>query len=192
VKRSRPLSDEEAALWARVVATVEPMPGRPAPSKNDAVPVPPKMARAAQKAVARPRAAPVEPPRHALPQPPAGHDLSRQGLDSGWDRRLARGTAQPDFTLDLHGCTLDAAHGRLLHGLMQAKAMGARVVLLVTGKPRPADAADRGQKRGAIRAKVVDWLAHSEHAHDIAAIRNAHRRHGGQGALYVILKRRRN
>jgi DNA-nicking Smr family endonuclease len=65
------------------------------------------------------------------------------------------------------------------------------VVLIVTGKPRLTEAADRGQSRGAIRAKIIDWLGASEHASSIAAIRNAHRRHGGQGALYVVLKRPR-
>ena len=74
---------------------------------------------------------------------------------------------------------------------MHAKAMGARVVLLIAGKPRPVDAADRGSKRGAIRAKVLDWLAIGPHGADIAAVRKAHRRHGGEGALYLILKRRR-
>lgn len=78
-----------------------------------------------------------------------------------------------------------------MHGLTQAKAMGARVVVVVTGKARPVDAADRAEQRGAIRAKFVDWLAVSEHASDIVAIRNAHRRHGGSGALYVVLKRPR-
>ena len=76
-------------------------------------------------------------------------------------------------------------------GLAQARAMGARLVLLITGKPRPVDAADRGTRRGAIRAKVLDWLAAGPHASDIAAIRQAHRRHGGDGALYVVLKRKR-
>lgn len=98
---------------------------------------------------------------------------------------------EPDFTLDLHGHTLDQAHQRLDMGLGQAKAMGARLVLLITGRSRPAEAADRGARRGAIRAKVLDWLAAGPHGSDIAAIRNAHRRHGGEGALYLILKRRR-
>ena len=69
--------------------------------------------------------------------------------------------------------------------------MDARLVLLITGKSRPTDAADRGSKRGAIRAKVLDWLAAGPHGSDIAAVRNAHRRHGGEGALYLVLKRRR-
>ena len=69
--------------------------------------------------------------------------------------------------------------------------MGARVVLLITGKPRPVASADRAERRGAIRAKVLDWLAAGEHAADIAAVRTAHRRHGGTGALYLVLRRAR-
>ena len=76
-------------------------------------------------------------------------------------------------------------------GLDQAKAMGARLVLLITGNPRPVDAADRGTRRGAIRAKVLDWLAAGPHGADVAAVRPAHRRHGGAGALYLVLRRRR-
>jgi DNA-nicking Smr family endonuclease len=63
-------------------------------------------------------------------------------------------------------------------------------VLVITGKARPTEAADRGERRGAIRAKVLDWLAAGPHASAIAAIRKAHRRHGGDGALYIVLRRR--
>ncbi|MFM6931311.1 MAG: Smr/MutS family protein [Novosphingobium sp.] len=97
----------------------------------------------------------------------------------------------PDFTLDLHGHSLEAAHRRLDMGLAQAAALGARVVLVITGRPRPVEAADRGNNRGAIRAKVLDWLALGPHASNIAAVRGAHRRHGGAGALYVVLRRPR-
>jgi DNA-nicking Smr family endonuclease len=65
------------------------------------------------------------------------------------------------------------------------------VVLIVTGRSRPVDPADRSTKRGAIRAKILDWLAASEHGASIAAIRKAHRRHGGEGALYIVLRRQR-
>jgi len=64
-------------------------------------------------------------------------------------------------------------------------------VLVITGKPRPVHAADRAERRGAIRAKILDWLAAGQHAGDIAAIRKAHRRHGGEGALYLVLRRQR-
>jgi DNA-nicking Smr family endonuclease len=67
------------------------------------------------------------------------------------------------------------------------------VLLLITGKPP----AGHGRQavgpavRGAIRAAVGDWLAASRHAGDIAAVRNAHPRHGGAGALYIVLRRRK-
>lgn len=102
---------------------------------------------------------------------------------------MAKGVVAPDFTLDLHGHSLDAAWSRLEHGLALAQSQGARVVLVITGRPRPADAADRGRQRGAIRAKLMDWLAAGSHAGRIAAVRGAHPRHGGAGAVYVVLKR---
>ncbi|MEJ5977626.1 Smr/MutS family protein [Novosphingobium sp. PS1R-30] len=133
----------------------------------------------------------------AVPSPRAGEDikarpapatLDRHGLDAGWDRRLARGVVAPDFTLDLHGATLDAAHARLEHGLTLALQQGARVVLLITGRERPSE--DR-RSRGVIRRKFMDWLAIGPHASKIAAIRPAHPRHGGAGAVYIVLKRPR-
>ena len=110
-------------------------------------------------------------------------------LDSHWDRKLKAGEIAPELTLDLHGHGLDAAYNRLMDGMAQARAMGARSVLVIAGKPRPADPADRGNRRGAIRAKILDWLAASEHGGSIAAVRSAHRRHGGEGALYIVLRR---
>jgi DNA-nicking Smr family endonuclease len=135
-----------------------------------------------------PAALPPPPPR-----PPAPRPLDRHGLDSSWDRKLARAAVAPDFTLDLHGHTLDTAHTRLDHGLTQAIGMGVRLVLLVTGRPRPSDDhASRGERRGAIRAKLLDWLAAGPHASRIAAVRPAHPRHGGAGAVYIVLKRPRD
>ena len=100
------------------------------------------------------------------------------------------GRLDPDLTLDLHGHTLDTAYDRVMSALDQARAMSARVVLVVAGRERPVDPADRMERRGAIRAKLLDWLAASRHAGAIAAVRRAHIRHGGEGALYLILKRR--
>ncbi len=65
-------------------------------------------------------------------------------------------------------------------------------MLLITGRQRPAEGnAGRGERRGAIRAKFLDWLTHGAHAGRIAAIRPAHPRHGGAGAVYVVLRRAR-
>ena len=109
-------------------------------------------------------------------------------LDGSWDRRLSRGLASPDVTLDLHGHTLASAHALLDQGLNQALTRGDRLVLLVTGKP-PRPESERPHARGAIRAAVADWLTASRFADRIAAVRNAHPRHGGAGALYIILRR---
>jgi DNA-nicking Smr family endonuclease len=103
---------------------------------------------------------------------------------------MKAGRLEPDLKLDLHGHTLDTAYDRIMSALDQARSMGARVVLVVAGRERPVDPADRMAKRGAIRAKLLDWLAASRHADAITAVRRAHIRHGGEGALYLILKRR--
>jgi DNA-nicking Smr family endonuclease len=106
-------------------------------------------------------------------------------LDGSWDKRLSRGVVPPNASLDLHGHNLDKAWTALDHALERAIGRGDRLLLLVTGKP-PSEA--KG-KRGAIRAAVNDWLHVSRHAGQIAAVRGAHPRHGGAGALYIILRK---
>jgi DNA-nicking Smr family endonuclease len=168
----RRLSPEEAALWRRVVDSVTPMHG-PLPE-------------------AAPASAPADKPlpkASARPKSVARASKLRPGttLDASWDRRLARGLVQPDRSLDLHGHNLATAYDLLDRRLGEAVADGARVLLLITGKPPTKERAGRG----AIRAAVGDWLAASPYAGDIAAVRNAHPRHGGAGALYIVLRRRR-
>lgn len=172
----RRLSPDEQALWDRVIATVRPLSGTAPP------PSPPPAAEAAPVPAARSvptRAAPA-----AKPKPAPG-----KTLDGSWDRRLSRGLVQPDASLDLHGHNLSTAYALLDQRLDDAIAGGARLLLLVTGKP-PAPGG-HGPRRGAIRAAVGDWLAASRHAGSIAAVRGAHPRHGGSGALYIVLRRRR-
>ena len=113
-------------------------------------------------------------------------------LDAGWDKRLARGTVAPDLVIDLHGYTLATAHAHLEAGLSMALAGEARLILLVTGRPPPPGRSRLDNPmRGVIRASIGDWLHHSRHAARIAAVRAAHPRHGGAGALYVVLRRMR-
>ena len=109
-------------------------------------------------------------------------------LDATWDRRLSRGLVSPDYTVDLHGHGLDSAYRLLDDSLGRAAASGARLLLLITGKP---PSGEPPVARGKIRAAVGDWLAASRHAGNIAAVRGAHARHGGSGALYIVLRRRR-
>jgi DNA-nicking Smr family endonuclease len=108
-------------------------------------------------------------------------------LDGGWDRRLRSGAIEPDRVLDLHGLNLGSAWRAIDRALDHAVNRGDRLVLLITGHHRPGDPP---VERGRIRGAVNDWLAASRHASRIAAVRGAHRRHGGGGSLYLILRRR--
>lgn len=174
----RRLSAEEGALWAKVVATVQPLhPAAPAPPA--APPEPAAPATAATRPAPRARPIPPPPPRRAQPG---------TTLDGTWDRRLGKGMVRPDVTLDLHGHGLAGAYGLLDDSLERAVASGARVLLLITGKP---PVGEPPIARGKIRAAVGDWLAASPYARDIAAVRGAHPRHGGAGALYIVLRRAR-
>lgn len=174
----RSLSPEEAALWARVTATIRPLSREPVTA--------PQIAKIAETAwPAKPKGR-VPPPRYAELPPKRTKNLRDATLDGGWDRRLNSGQVQPDRTLDLHGHSLDRAWEAIDRALEQAIASNQRVLLLVTGHERKGEPP---LERGRIRAAVHDWLAVSRHAHRIAAVRGAHRRHGGGGSLYIILRK---
>jgi len=174
---ARPLDFEERALWARVIETVNPLHPRP-PSESLPVETRPPVASA-------PR---VRPPPSTRPVAPTPKPRPGSTLDGSWDRRLGKGLVSPDMSVDLHGHNLAGAYALLDERLERAIASGARLLLLITGKP------PRGEPpvaRGRIRAAVGDWIAASRHAGSIAAVRNAHPRHGGTGALYIVLRRRK-
>lgn len=180
----RPLSPEERALWGRVVGTVRPLHGKalspiskPITERTWSEFVPVKQA--------------VQP--STLPKPTratATRQISNT-LDGSWDKRIAGGVISPDYTIDLHGETLSSAHAHLNRSLAAALRDEARVILLITGRPAKGNPRLPPTSRGVIRASVGDWLAASPHAGKIAAVRNAHPRHGGAGALYLILRRAR-
>lgn len=181
----RRLSADEAELWARVMATVTPI--ARAPIAPRPIPEIDSAPRKAAKPVSVPvrRVPPPTPPRPVAAKPPG------TTLDGGWDRRLSRGSVEPDATVDLHGHTLSSAHGVLDQALERSISRGDRLILLITGKPPRAES-ERPHARGAIRAAVGDWLHASRHSNSIAAVRGANPRHGGNGALYIVLRRSRS
>ena len=164
----RPLGFDEAALWARIARTV-----RTSGQPRTGQPVIP-LALTHDPSPVRPARAPG------------------QTLDASWDRNLAAGRIRPERTIDLHGLSLAAAHARLDRALGEAVHGDARVLLVVTGRA-PAQGTSRldSPLRGMIRASIADWLAASPWSGSIAAVRPAHLRHGGAGALYVVLRRTR-
>jgi DNA-nicking Smr family endonuclease len=111
-------------------------------------------------------------------------------LDGGWDRRVRTGRIEPERTIDLHGHTREAAYAELAGAIERAWRGGVRTLLVITGKARHAGYGE--EPRGVIAASLPIWLETPQLRPFVAALRPAHPRHGGRGAWYVILRRKRH
>ena len=118
------------------------------------------------------------------------------GVDGNTGERLRKGEMTPDARIDLHGFNESVAHRTLLNFLRGAQRNGARLALVITGKgKRRADPhgpfdMEEARARGVLNVMVPRWLSEPSFAALIADSRTAHRRHGGEGALYVYLRKR--
>jgi DNA-nicking Smr family endonuclease len=176
---ARKLDPQEKALWGRVMASVSPLHPVAVKDAKQLSPKPIKPVLVKSKTVPIPK---IAISKTIAPKP------QTNTLDGTWDRQITKGALIPDVSVDLHGSGLSSAYARLDGALEQAISQKLRVILLVTGRPRAHDRAS-GEGRGAIASVVRDWLAASRHSTAIAAVRTAHPRHGGAGALYIVLKR---
>jgi DNA-nicking Smr family endonuclease len=161
------LKDEDLREWRVVTATVRPLPGRPAPP-----PTPPTPQTKARPTAAPSAAAPRTRPAATTPAL----------IEPGRYRRLALGREAIAGRIDLHGLTQDQARASLTAFVLAAHGRGARGLLVITGKGALGD--------GVLRRRAPEWLAEAPLRPLVAGISEAHRRHGGEGALYVALKRR--
>jgi DNA-nicking Smr family endonuclease len=142
---------------------------------------------------------PVKSVARSAPRPvPQAPKKNSGGLDGNTAERLRKGALDPDARIDLHGLTEAVAHRALLSFLRSAQKNGARLVLVITGKgarrPAPDEPFDlelESRARGVLKAMVPRWLGEPSFAELIADHRSAHIRHGGSGALYVYLRKRR-
>lgn len=115
-----------------------------------------------------------------IPAPPKSAK-NTVGIDGNTARKLTRGEIAPTAKLDLHGMTESAAHGALTAFLLSAHRRGDRLALVVTGKGSGG--------AGVLRQMVPRWLEEAPMVRIIAEKRTAHRRHGGDGALYIYLRK---
>ncbi len=132
-----------------------------------------------------PPPAPVEPVRPSAPPPPPPAHVSLpkpNGIDGQTLRRLAKGERVVEAVIDLHGMTLQAAHVALRRFVELQSGAGKRCLLVITGKGGP----DRPSR---LRQEVPLWL--ETWSPPVLAVTQAQPRHGGAGALYVLLQRRR-
>lgn len=174
---SRDLTDEERRLWERLSESVRPLAKRPA-KRGDSVPKKTAGGGTEPQRVATQKAAAATAP--AKPGP------ALAPLEARSRRRLARGLTEVDARIDLHGMRQERAFIQLRAFLRQAQARGHRVVLVVTGKGRASE-----EGRGVLYRSVPAWLASPDLRHLVVGFEEAGRRHGGAGALYVRVRRRR-
>jgi DNA-nicking Smr family endonuclease len=193
--RRRRLSPEERRLWEQVAATAAPLhPTLPTLLDADPEPPAPPPAPSPAQRPFRPRPEPPrpEPPRITLDLAP---DLLPGPAHPRMDRRrferLRRGRFDPEARLDLHGMTLEAAHAALTGFILSAHARDLRLLLVITGKGRVPEAGAFPRRHGILRHSVPHWLAAPPLAARVLEVAPAHQRHGGGGAYYVYLRRRR-
>lgn len=175
-KRRKPeISPEDRALWAHVARSAVPLPGRILPDLPEPTPTP------------EPEARPLD--AQTLPQPRRSRTLlPLSGLEKSLARDLRRGRAEIDGRIDLHGMRQAEAHAALLAFIHRMHHRGARLVLVITGKGGP-ERSTFGDERGVLKRMVPHWLADPVLRRCVIGYEPAGRAHGGEGALYVRIRR---
>jgi DNA-nicking Smr family endonuclease len=195
-KRGHELSAEERALWEHAARTLKPLKGKGrvhAAPTQDAAPTPPPV----HGKVPSHRGS-VTPPRVPAkithtPAPPPLSDLDRRKA-----RKIGSGKVEIEGRIDLHGMRQAEAHAALRRFLMRAYAEGRRWLLVITGKGAPLRRGEddgglvgvRPDERGVLKRNVPRWLEEPELRAIVVGFTAAAIRHGGEGALYVQLRRR--
>ena len=189
-RRARLASEEEMALWQVATRDAAPI------SVNRATSTKPRVRIGHPRDFSGPmQPLPSVPARRFYPNAAGVDPLteSTPGLDRKTAKALKKGERTPEATVDLHGMTLDHAHGALTRFILTEQARGTRCILVITGKG--GDYRGRsigyGDGRGALKRDVPRWLREPSLNGAVIGIYQAHKRHGGDGALYVYLRRPR-
>lgn len=186
-KSGRGLSSEDRRLWDQVRRGVKPLAGRDSrrlemPSPEQGSDSPTDLETALQETrPARPAAATALSYRPPVSRPAAGPAPGLPPLDDKTMRKLRKGRLAIDSRIDLHGMSQAGAHAALRRFLARSAAEGSRIVLVITGKGRTGE--------GVLRRQVPLWLRETGLREIVGGYRSAHVSHGGDGALYVRLRR---
>jgi DNA-nicking Smr family endonuclease len=183
-RRKRSLSEEERALWESVAKQTKPLRKRHRAAK------PPALPDAETPAAAKPAATPRSPPSVKIPlvpKPEAPVPPRLMPLGRRERSQLSRGRKEIDARLDLHGMTQTRAHRALSGFLQRAQSDGLTFVLIITGKGK----IGAESERGVLRRQVPQWLGLPEFRSLVVGFEQAHIGHGGEGALYVRIRRSR-
>jgi DNA-nicking Smr family endonuclease len=182
-RRKRSLSEEERVLWESVAKLTKPLRKKARAAKpHEAAPV--EETPVAAKAATSPKSLPsTKIPRAPKPEPPPLAPIGRRERS-----QLSRGRKEIEARLDLHGMTQTRAHRALSGFLQRAHGEGLTFVLVITGKGKIGAEAERG----VLRRQVPQWLNLPEFRTLVVGFEEAHIGHGGEGALYVRIRRSRS
>ncbi len=206
MSRKRPLTPEEETLWRSITKDIEPLEeSLPDPVRDDSEPHHVSKAELKRSTSTRAWSGTMKPSPPSsgstIKVTPTQQPLS--SLDRKTAQKVRRGRIEVDATVDLHGKTQDKAHRRLTNFVSTAWDRGYKVILVITGKGYTAEdtsaiwARDRaedpftGRGGGVLRTQVPLWLEEPPLRHMVHSIQTAHQTHGGSGAYYVFLRRRR-
>ena len=182
-RRKRGLSEEERALWESVAKQTKPLRKKPRAAKAEAAVLAAETVVAGKPASSKPI---TSTKTLAAPKLPAAPPLAPIGRRER--SQLSRGRKDIDARLDLHGMTQSRAHHALSNFLQRAHREGLTFVLVITGKGRTTAAQS---ERGVLRRQVPLWLSLPEFRSLVVGFEEAHIGHGGEGALYVRIRRSR-
>jgi DNA-nicking Smr family endonuclease len=204
----RRLTEEERELWHRVARTAtrllpasEPVADTrkaPVPDPQAAKPTP-VFKPAVQIPQSFPKSKPSTPTKSRIQldlAKPVGERLAQHPvqMDRGLHKSMMRGKLEPEARIDLHGMTVAQAHSALHGFILSAHARGLRLVLVITGKGRTKGRdyiAPIPTRAGVLKHEVPQWLRMAPLASAVMELRESHRSHGGTGAYYVYLRKRR-
>ena len=188
------LSDDDKAVWKHVTKQIIPIAPRKIMEPPETLVQPrPKPAPASH--------APIAPfeigsqatkSKTSIPSFRTGLEKTSPNMDKKNFQRLIKGQKQIDSTLDLHGLTADQARQRLSLVIPRASASGQRLLLVITGKGNKSHVDEFNRPRsGVLRQSLPDWLRGPALSPYILQVSQAQQRHGGAGAFYVYLRRKR-
>ena len=193
MRRPRHLSAEERALWDRVAERTTPIdPKRPAVAPNRPSPAKPVAKHEPLPRFSVGQSANSHRPHDVLPGISDRLSAAPVNMDHKSFGKMKRGKLKPEARIDLHGMTVAEAHPELVAFILGSQSLGRRLVLVITGKGKDRD--DGGPiptRHGVLRHQVPQWLALPPLAQAILQVTPAHLKHGGHGAYYVYLRRRR-
>jgi DNA-nicking Smr family endonuclease len=180
-RRKRSLSEEERALWESVAKQIKPLRKKPRLAKAQVAAV------AEDPAAARPTAPTRSPVPVKMTAPPKPQAPPLAPIGRRERSQLSRGKKEIDARIDLHGMTQTRAHRALFGFLQRAHGDGLTFVLVITGKGKMGAESERG----VLRRQVPQWLGLPEFRSLVVGFEEAHIGHGGEGALYVRVRRAR-